>query len=145
MRFLLLFACLMAGTPAAAQTVLAARTVRSQTILTPGDLKLSEIQVPGAFSSLDEILGQEARVVLYAGRPIRIEDVGPPAIIERNQLVTLLYSRNGLTIATEARALSRAGVGDRIKVMNLASRSTITGTVRADGIISVSPAVLPSM
>jgi flagella basal body P-ring formation protein FlgA len=80
-----------------------------------------------------------ARVVLYTGRPIRPGDVGPAAIIDRNQIVTLLFSRNGLKIATEARALGRAGVGDRVRVMNLASRSTITGTVDRHGRVLVGP------
>jgi len=72
-------------------------------------------------------------VVLYAGRPIRPGDVGPPALIERNQIVTLHYRSGPLTIAAEARALGRAAAGEEVRVMNLASRSTVTGTVTETG------------
>ena len=132
--------------PALAETVLAARTIRAQAILAPGDVTLAAHEVPGTYVAIGETIGLEARVVLYAGRPIRIEDLGPPAIVERNQIVTLIYRTGGLAIAAEGRALARAGIGDRLRVMNLASRQTVTGHVRADGTVSVgplSPSLLP--
>lgn len=127
---------LFAG-PLAAETLIAARTVRSQAILTPSDFSVIESTIPGSLDNPDQAIGLEARVVLYAGRPIRPEDVGPAAIIERNQIVTLLFRRGQLVIAADARALGRAGIGDVLRVMNLASRSTISGTVQPDGTVTV--------
>lgn len=123
--------------PISAQTIVATHTIRSQAILTANDVELIEQDVAGAYISLDEVVGMEARIVLYAGRPIRMDDIGPPAVIERNQIVTLYYMTGTLIIAADARALGRAGVGDRIRVMNLASRSTVTGWVQQDGSVSV--------
>jgi len=143
MQILVALAALLLAGPAQAQSVVATHTIRSQSILTPTDIELVEQSIPGTYISLDEVVGMEARVALYPGRPIRIEDIGPPALVERNQIVTLYYSVGGLTIATEARALGRGGVGDRLRVMNLASRNTVTGWVQADGSISVSPPSLP--
>ena len=127
---------LIAG-PAMAETLVAARTVRSQAILSPADVDVIKQTIPGSLTHPDEVVGMEARVVLYAGRPIRPGDIGPPAIVERNQIVTLLYRRGGLTIAAEARALGRAGAGDMVRVMNLASRNTVTGLVQMDGSVTV--------
>ena len=132
------------GPAVEAGTIVAARTIRSQSILTARDINQIEQDIQGTYISPEEVIGMEARVVLYAGRPIRIEDIGPPAIIERNQIVVLLYSAGVLTIATEARALARAGIGDRIRVMNLSSRSTVSGFVREDGSVSVSPPQIQS-
>ena len=128
---------------AAAQTVVATHTIRAQSILTAADVELIEESVAGAYIALDEVTGMEARVVLYPGRPIRIDDIGPPALVERNQIVTLIYSVAGLTIATDARSLGRGGIGDRLRVMNLSSRSTVSGWVLADGSVSVAPPSLP--
>ena len=64
-------------------------------------------------------------------------DIGPPAIITRNQIVGLRYYANGINISTEGRALERGAVGDRIRVMNLGSRATIFGQVLNDGTIQV--------
>jgi len=93
--------------------------------------------LPGALSDPDSVIGMESRVVLYAGRPIRSEDIGFPAIVERNQIVMVYYRQGALNIAMEGRALARAGVGDRLRVMNLESRNSVTGTVAEDGSIVV--------
>lgn len=123
--------------PTIAETVIAARTIRAQTILTEQDLTVKPEQVAGAFHDPATLIGQEARVALYAGRPIRAGDVGPPAIIDRNQIVVLVYAAGPLTIATEARALARGGVGDRVRVLNMSSRLTVEGTVLPDGSVRV--------
>lgn len=136
---LLLPLCAALALPATAETVIAARTLRAQSVLTPADLRLSDAETPGAYTSVDEVVGLEARVALYAGRPILSGEVGPPALIDRNQIVTLLYQQSGLEIVAEGRALGRAGLGDRLRVMNLASRHTVTGRVRADGTVVVNP------
>ena len=104
----------------------------------PADLQLRGVDVAGTFSNIEEVVGLEARVALYPGRPVRVADVGPPAVIERNQVIQLTYLRGGLAIRTEGRALGRGGEGDRVKVMNLASRNTVLGLVQSDGSVSVS-------
>ncbi len=137
MRRIALFMLLLFPAAGSAETLVAARTVRSQTILQPQDLKLVAGSVPGALSVTEEAVGLETRVVLYAGRPIRADDIGPAALIDRNQTVLLEFSHGPLTISTEGRSLSRGGVGDVVRVMNLASRTTVSGIVGADGIIRV--------
>jgi len=118
-------------------TIVATRTVRSHAIIGPEDLQIKDVIVDGAFDRVEDIIGQEARVVLYAGRPIRFGDVGPAAIIKRNQIVMLVYRRGALSIATDARALGRGGIGDLIRVMNLTSRTTVSGIIGADGTVTV--------
>ncbi|WP_300515708.1 flagellar basal body P-ring formation chaperone FlgA [Aliiroseovarius sp.] len=140
-----ILALLLMSTPAFAEIIVPTRTIRSQAILGPGDVQLIQGEAPGTYVALDEVVGQEARVVLYAGRPIRIEDIGPPALIERNQIVTIYYVSGPLIIAAEARSLSRGGIGDTIRAMNLGSRNTVTGIIRADGTVTVNPPTIPSM
>lgn len=124
--------------PVTADTIVAARTIPARTILTPEDLVLRDGDVAGGIADPGLLLGQEARVALYAGRPIRIADVGPPAVVERNAVIPLLYRRGGLTITTEGRALDRAGPGDVIRVMNLSSRTTVTARIDETGAAHVS-------
>ena len=90
----MLFVCLLAF-PVVAETIVATRTIRSQAILTESDIELIEQNIAGALTSPEDVIGMEARVVLYAGRPIRINDIGPPALVERNQIVTLYFSTGG--------------------------------------------------
>lgn len=127
----------LSALPASAETLVAARTLRAQTVLAPGDLTVAEDMVPGALTAPEEAVGLETRVAIYQGRPIRLDDLGPPAIVDRNQPVVLSYVAGPLTITAEGRALGRGGVGDRIRVMNVASRTTVTGLVAADGSVRV--------
>lgn len=121
----------------AADVVTPTRTLRPGTLITLQDLKIRDGVQSGAFDRLTDVVGQEARVALYAGRPIPFDAVGPPAIVNRNQIVPLRFRTSGLTITTEGRAMERGGIGDRIRIMNLQSRATLFGLVQADGTIKV--------
>ena len=145
MKSLPLLLIVLTAMPAAAETVLAARTIRAQTVIAAADVTLAESEVDGAYSNLDEVIGFEARVALYAGRPVRSGEVGPPALVERNQVVPLIYRASGLVISAEGRALGRAGLGETIRVMNLTSRQTVSGRVRADGTVVVGTAPATSL
>lgn len=132
---------LMALWPAAsmADSVVATRTIRAQTVIQAQDLALVPADIPGALIAPDAAVGLEAKVTLYAGRPVHAADLGPPTLIQRNQVVSVVYQIAGLTIHTDGRALERGGVGDVIKVMNLSSHLTVQGTIAADGSVGVSP------
>ena len=129
---------LLVGAPLAAETLVATRTIRPQEIIGAADLALEAITVTGAVADPQLLVGQEARVALYAGRPVRLTDVGPPAVVERNGIVPLVYTQNGLHISTEGRALDRAGPGEIIRVMNIASRTTVSARIGPDGTAYVS-------
>jgi len=136
MRFLLFLAFCVAG-PTFADSVIATRMIRAQTILSATDMTLVAAEIPGAMTELSTAVGQEAKVALYPGRAIRASDIGSPAIIERNQIIPLTYFAGGLRIAADGRALARGGIGDLIRVMNLSSRNTVFGRVIADGTVQV--------
>ncbi len=123
----------LAAPAARGETLLAARTLRANTVIGPADVTVSDSAAPGALSRPDDALGLETRITVYAGRPLHAADLGPPAMIERNQIVPLLYRRGALSIETEARALERGAAGARIRVMNLDSKATLTATVTPTG------------
>lgn len=129
---------LVLAAPAFADTVVPTRTIRANAIIEATDVGLKRGDNPNGFARLESVIGQEARVVLYPGRPILMGDVGPPALITRNQIVRLHFSGGGLQITTDGRSLERGGIGDRIRVMNLTSRATLFGQVQSDGTVKVS-------
>ncbi len=124
-------------TPATAESLVATRTIRAKSLVASEDLTLVNADLPGALSDPDLAIGLEARVAIYAGKPVRPGDLGPPTLVERNQLVTLIYQAGGLAISTEGRALARGSDGDAIRVMNLGSRNTVTGRIGPDGAVYV--------
>jgi flagella basal body P-ring formation protein FlgA len=123
--------------PASADALVATRTIRAKTLIAPEDLTLVSAEIPGALSDPAEAVGLEARTSIYAGKPVRPGDLGPPTLIERNQLVSLVYLAGGLAISTEGRALAAGAKGDDIRVMNLGSRNTVTGRIGPDGTVYV--------
>ncbi|MGR3806002.1 flagellar basal body P-ring formation chaperone FlgA [Marinibacterium profundimaris] len=134
--FLLLLLAVL-GTSAMADVLIPLRTIRAQEIVTRSDFRVEPVDIPGAWPAEKTVDGLEARVALYAGRPVLGNDLGPPAVVERNDVVTLVFARGGLLISAEGRALSRGGVGDSVRVMNLSSRTTVTGLVQENGMIEV--------
>ncbi len=125
------------ASPAAADSMVATHTIKAQSVLTADDFTMVAADIPGALTDPSGAIGQEARVTLYAGKPITAEDLGAAALIARNQTVSLVYRSGGLSILTAGRALAPGAAGDVIKVMNLASHATVTGTVGTDGNVFV--------
>ena len=133
------FVALLAGGAVLAQAVSPVRAIRTKEVLSAADLTLVEDSVPGAIAEIDAAVGLEARVTLYPGRPILSGQIGPPAMVERNQIVRMHFNEGPLVITTEGRVLDRAGVGEMVRVMNLQSRQIVSGTVGEDGSIEVGP------
>lgn len=121
----------------AADSVVAARTIPARTVIGENDVRAASQVVAGALSDATKAIGQEARVTIYNGRPIRPADVGPPALVERNDIVRLRFVSAALVIEADGRALGRGAAGERISVMNLSSRTTVVGEIAADGSVQV--------
>ena len=120
-----------------AETVIATHTIRAQQVITNGDVTTIPETLVGMARKIEDVSGQEAKQIIYAGRPIALNSIGPPALIDRNQIVPLSFRKSGLVIRTDGRSLGRGGYGDLIRVINLGSRKTVTGMVGADGTVWV--------
>jgi flagellar basal body P-ring formation protein FlgA len=125
--------------PALADSVVATRTIRAHTVLTAEDITVVAMDIPNAIAETATAIGQETKVAIYAGKAITADQLGPSAVIERNQIIQLAYSVGGLFILTEGRALDRGGIGETIQVMNLSSRTKVAGQIGPDGVVHVGP------
>lgn len=134
MRWLAI-ACLLAQ-PACADGLVATRTLPAGTIIGASDVAV----LPGPEGGPADpahIIGQELRNAVYAGRPIPATALRAPTLVARNQTVTLVYEQSALRIEVEGRALSAGSIGQSIRVINNASRITVSGRVAADGTVVV--------
>lgn len=131
----LMFLCL--PLPVQAESLVAARNLPAQTVIAPGDVMLVDATIADALTGPETAIGQETRVAIYAGRPVRARDIGAPALVERNAIVTLVYAGPGLSIRADGRALARGRAGEVIRVMNLSSKTTVSGVIGPDGLIQV--------
>jgi flagella basal body P-ring formation protein FlgA len=125
--------------PVQADTLVATRLIRAASVIGPDDVAPGPGPVAGAAQDAAQVVGLEARVAIYPGRPVRLADLGPAAAVERNDLVQIVFRRGGLSIVTDGRALGRGAIDDVVPVMNLASRQTVQGIIRHPGLIEVTP------
>ncbi|MGL5010182.1 MAG: flagellar basal body P-ring formation chaperone FlgA [Paracoccaceae bacterium] len=133
---LLVFLMLLPG-PGFAESLIALRTIPAKSVIAVEDMGPVDAEIAGAITDAALVAGQEARVTVYAGRPIRVADFGPPALVDRNQIVALIYVAGGLQITAEGRAMDRGGTGDAVRVMNLGSRTLVSGIVTETGAVRV--------
>ncbi|WP_306029844.1 flagellar basal body P-ring formation chaperone FlgA [Stappia sp. MMSF_3263] len=82
-------------------------------------------------ADLGNIVGLAARRSIQAGRPLRAIDFEQPVLVKRGAKVTLVYQTAGMTLTTIGQAMSNGAKGDVIDILNLQSRRTVTGIVRA--------------
>lgn len=137
-RAAVLLGALLTAAPAAADTVEAVRTLRTGTVVLPGDVEIVHGEPrSGLARSLDEVIGKELRSSIHRGRPVRLADLGPPTLVRRNDIVTLFFRHGALSIRGEGRALGDGGMGERLRVMNLDSRMTVTGRISGPGLVEV--------
>jgi flagellar basal body P-ring formation protein FlgA len=128
----------LAAPPVFAEALEATRTLRAGQVIGPDDVTTgTRAALPGLVTDAAEAVGMEARVTLYPGRAIPLASLSPPALVERNQLVTLIFRQGGLEIRAEGRALGRGAADEAVRVMNLASRSTVSGRVSGPATVSV--------
>lgn len=137
MRGIITIIWMLMASAVSAESVVPTSAIRPRSVITEDMVAVVKKDLRGGLSALSDVVGMEARVALYPGRAIRAEDIGAPAVIERNQVVQLIYQSAGLEILTDGRAMGRGAVGEVLRVMNLSSRSTVVGTVRPDRSILV--------
>ena len=117
--------------------LVATRAIRAGETIGPGDVAQGDAPAFGAATDPAEAVGLEARQTIYRGHPVIAANLAPPALVERNQIVTMTYARGALTITAEGRALDRGGAGEKLRVMNLDSRTTVIATVSGPGQVEV--------
>ncbi len=89
------------------------------------------------------VVGLQLHRPLAAEAPVFTADLGPPAIIERNALVTMVLEAPGLSLSAQGRALEAAPRGGLVPVMNLASRTVVEGEVVGPGRVRVAMGATP--
>lgn len=123
------------------------RRIRPGEIIEAADLTTMRLSLEragsGFISSPDALIGLSPRRQIPAGRLIQVGSVGAPIVVQRNRPVTLVYEDGALILAARGRALQEGGVGDIVRVMNIASSTVVTGTVTGAETVSVNGPRIP--
>lgn len=86
---------------------------------------------------IDQLVGKVSRRTLLPGQPILLSSVNEPDMVQRGVPAVLVYDAGALVITARGTPLEAGRVGDFIKVRNIDSGITVSGTILADGRIQV--------
>jgi flagellar basal body P-ring formation protein FlgA len=125
----------------AAQALVYARNIQVGEILQASDLQWSDEAVagPDAPSDPNLVIGMAARMPLREGSAITARDLIAAKVIKRDQMISVDYAADGVSLSLSAKAMGDAAVGDSVQVMNLASKKIIEAVATAPGHAAVGP------
>ena len=88
-------------------------------------------------TDLQAAAGLAARHQIYPGQPLHDTDLTKPALVQRNDIVTIFYEAPGLTLTLRGQAQDAGALGDTIGVMNVQSKRLVQGVVTGAGRVTV--------
>lgn len=127
---------------ATVETVMVIRSIDRGAVLKASDLTIE--RRPRAEVGRDAVVGIEravgmaARNIIRPGQPLRDADLTRPEIVQRGQMVTLVFEAPGLTLTLRGKATESGAEGDTVAVLNEQSKRTVQGVVAGPGHVVVS-------
>jgi flagella basal body P-ring formation protein FlgA len=111
-------------------------------VLKASDLTMTKRpKADGAFiTDLRAATGLAARHQLHPGQPLHDADLMKPAVVQRNDNVTIIYEAPGLSLTLRGQAQESGALGDTISVQNVQSKRTVQGVVSGPGRVTVTAA-----
>ena len=88
---------------------------------------------PDAILDPTDMIGMETRRALRPNEPLRGYDLQRPLMVERGDLVTLMFEVPGIQLTVRARAMEDAADGEVARFVNLQSNRTVEALVDGPG------------
>jgi flagella basal body P-ring formation protein FlgA len=127
--------------------VVATRRLGMGDVVGPRDLRSLRVRAervrPGTAERPDQVIGLQVHRPLAAEAAFFLADLGPPIVVEKNALVTLLLEAPGISLTAAGRAMDAAPRGGLVPVMNLSSRAVVEGRVLGPGRVRVAMGATP--
>lgn len=111
------------------------------TVLTQSDIEMRLVSLATAETSgtarLEDLIGKALARQSRAGMMLKVNDVKPPELVSRNDIVTVFLKTGPMTLTIKGQALSAAAEGDTIPVLNLMSKKILYGRATGAGTIEI--------
>lgn len=126
--------------------VLAAR-LPAGTVIGANDLRLARVRTAGLPANLvraeAQAAGMALRHALAPGQPLPLSELERPAVVTKGGLVQIALDTPGLTLSAQGQAAEAGAIGDRIRVLNVASRAVLLAEIIGPGQVRVQPGAMP--
>jgi flagella basal body P-ring formation protein FlgA len=111
------------------------------TILAPDDIEMRLIPLKFAetngIATVDQLIGKQLIRQSRAGLLLRANDVAEPKVVERNAMVMVVVTSNGMMLSMKGQALNGAAAGQPVQVLNTVSRKILHGVALPNGAVAV--------
>ena len=116
-------------------------------VIGSGDLewvRLRATQAKGdVVRAMPDAVGQALRHAVQAGQPIQLADLGRPMVVQKGTPMLLALDTPGIQVTAQGVAMEPAGIGERVHVVNPASRVVVVAEVTGPGRARVLPGTMP--
>ncbi len=126
------------------QTLTYVHSLTAGAIVAPEDVAWTPLAdgtaLPGdAPKDAGAVIGMAAKRPLRAGAAVAMHDVGAPRVIKKDDIVSVAYEAEGISLTLQAKALDSAGVGELLNVLNPASKKIVQAMATGPGQAVVGP------
>ena len=125
----------------ASQALTYARNLMAGDILSADDLIWSDDAVAPSdgIANPDIAIGKAARHALRAGAAAAVHDLVSPKVIKREDIVSVVFEADGVSLTLQAKAMGDCSVGDSLDVVNPQSKKVIETVCAGPGEAVVGP------
>lgn len=93
--------------------------------------------------AMREAVGQALRHAVQPGQPILLADLGRPMVVQKGTPMLLALDTPGIQVTAQGVAMEAAGIGERVHVLNPASKVVVEAEVTGLGRARVLPGSAP--
>lgn len=90
----------------------------------------------------DEMIGMQPKRYIAAGRPVESDDIMPPHLVQKGQVVKMLYNTGRIHLQTIGTAMENGIAGELVRVENTQSGKVILATVIGQQEVRVGPSLV---
>ena len=110
-------------------------TLRSGDVIGSLDIDYVELAqhkiATGTILEEKDLVNMTPRRVLVSGKPVALNDLERPKMVERGDAVTLVFDNGPMQLTVKGKSLQSGAIGDTIRVSNLDSNKNLQGTITA--------------
>ena len=122
--------------PVAARDMKAGQIITSDDVLTKRVPQLPNARITDSLKT-EDLIGKEVKKSLRSGQTIQPNDVREQVMVAKGKIVTLNFTKSGIILSTQGKALENGGLGDTVRVMNSQSKTVVQGTVTGPETVSI--------
>ena len=116
-------------------------------LITARDLQVVRVRAGGARGDFvrvrEQALGQAVRRPVAPSQPIALADLGRPVLVQKGATIRVVLDSPGIALTAQGVATEPGGMGERVRVLNPASKALIEAEVIGLDAVRVLPGAVP--